>query len=71
MKILKLKCIPILLLKTEDLLTFRDPQFMQLFIRKLIDIQSEQKNLEKDKKRLKKKEISLSLVLDADIKEDI
>ena len=37
-KLLNLKQIPILLLKIEDLLSFRNPQFMQLFIRKLIDV---------------------------------
>ena len=37
MPLLNLRCIPILFLKRADLLTFKDPQFMQLFIRKLID----------------------------------
>ena len=40
-KVLNLKQIPIIFLKISDFITFRDPQFMQLFIRKLIDNQKE------------------------------
>lgn len=56
---LNLTQIPILFLKNEELLLYRDPQFLQLYIRKIIEIQDEAQLKEDQAKKPKKGKLSM------------